>query len=135
MASFTAPSTSSSHVLVFRLVVSDGNTTAEDTVTVNVAAYSSPPPPPPTNVPAEPSNVSISEGYDSHLDFYSSNISWNAVTGATYYRVTWRHNIFNTLHSYNTTSLSANLPLTGQGNAEFIGVRACNADGCSGLAG
>ena len=41
--SFRAPSTSSRHTLVFQLIVSDGNVTDTDTVTVNVAAYVPPP--------------------------------------------------------------------------------------------
>ena len=41
--SFRAPSTWNSHTLVFQLIVSDGNVTDTDTVTVNVAAYVPPP--------------------------------------------------------------------------------------------
>ena len=41
--SFRAPLTWSSHELVFQLIVSDGNVTDTDTVTVRVAAYVPPP--------------------------------------------------------------------------------------------
>ena len=52
MATFTAPSTSSTHVLEFQLTVSDGKLESVDSVVINVRAYS--PPPPIRPVPGKP---------------------------------------------------------------------------------
>jgi len=75
--SFTAPSTSNSHTLVFQLTVSDGNVTDTDTVTVNVAAYVYVPP-----RPGNPSNVTAV--YIEPVSFWAYyQLSFNAGSGAT----------------------------------------------------
>ena len=88
-ASFTAPSTSSSHILEFQLTVSDGTTSATDSVVINVGRYV-PPLPPQEQWERLGAPTGFQRYFEGSLN-QSQRYTWNLVPNARAYRISYVH--------------------------------------------
>ena len=130
-ASFTAPNTSSTHVLEFQLTVSDGVSTGIDSVVVNVNRRVVIPP---SNPPGRPGGSTTGPtSLDFSVVWYYSVTAPTTGGTPTYYQE--RRNQDSNVSDWYAVSLPRNnipVPHSNGGLVPvyWVEVRACNADGC-----